>query len=136
MINGIDYYYYWHHPEKYPRLKASDLSNEGTIELVEVLLDDLRQYYASVAKALHRFVDEEAVADANNLLRVLHSDKVDGLTLGHGREVANEFLSLCPSNLLKTNRKGEVWLECPRKDDQVAKEEGTNPGTFVEGGRS
>ena len=119
MINGVDYYYYWHHDKEYPRLKFSDLNDEACLNLAEAMLLEIRDAYQTTARGLHLQADEKAIGNANNLLKVLRGDTINGLTLGHGKEVANEFLSMCPKKLIKTNAKGEKYLECERKDDPV-----------------
>lgn len=111
MINGVDYAYYWDHPDEYPRLKAEDLKYENTLYLCEFILSGIREEMENVIDMANRLPNnEDSKNKAVEMKHDLESPIIDALTFGHGEELVDELVKRCPKGVFDeddSNRKDE-----------------------------
>lgn len=135
MINGIDYHYFWTHEKAYRRITAEEMNTEAAVSLAETIVSDQMDTYRNAAKKLAIFRDLPSVMEVNSILKYLRSPIMNGLTLGHGEDCEKEIIRLCPKDMIKVNRKGEIYIELSvdnkRKNEIMEKKKQGNPGAAV-----
>lgn len=89
--------YYWKHPEEYQRLTSKDLQNEPTVQLLEIVLEGMREEMDQAARQVVAYPFSSGyVANARIVEKTLRSDFINNITFGHGDELAEEFRRRCP----------------------------------------
>lgn len=89
-------YYYRHHDDEYPRLTADDLNGPAVVNLLEMVLTEMRQEMDCLAKKCVAYPYNKDYKDsAKMMIRNLQSNFVNGITFGHGEELAEDFAKRC-----------------------------------------
>lgn len=115
MINGVDYAYYWNHPDEYPRLKAEDLKYENTLYLCEFILSGIREEMENVIDMANRLPNnEDSKNKAIETKHDLDDPFTDALTFGYGKDLVDELVRRCPKGVFERN-------DDDRKDGRVEK---------------
>lgn len=106
MINGIDYFYYWEHPEAYPRMTAKKLNTEAAVNLVEEIMtafgDEMKQLIEAVKNENYDGSTKEEI----DMMRHDLQDPEFGALMLVGEDVLEHFLK---------NIRGTVYDD-PTKD--------------------
>ena len=103
MINGINYEYYWQNPDEYPRLTMNDLQNEPTLELMEFVLEGLREEIDDIKNSLiKKPFDKDYQAKARVMLRCLNTKYYESITYGNNKTLMNEIISVLPKEVKET----------------------------------
>ena len=97
MINGVDYAYYWNHQDEYKRLTEEDLKFEPTLQLMEFILEGLREEIDDIVNALKaKPHDKDYIAKAKNMVENLKLPYYEGLTYGNNMVLVNKILEAVP----------------------------------------
>lgn len=101
MINGIDYNYYWNHPDEYKRLTYNDLHSEATLQLMEFVLEGLREEIDDIIDTLKRRPhDKDYLVKAKWMINTLKTPYYEGLTYGNNMEFVNQILAVVPKEVI------------------------------------
>lgn len=91
-----DNHYYWTHDDEYVRLTANDLNGPAVVNLLEMVLSEMRQEMDCLArKCASSPYNKDYKDQAKMMMRNSQSEFINGITFGHGEELAEDFAKRC-----------------------------------------
>ena len=122
MINGVDYAYYWNHQDEYKRLTEEDLKFEPTLQLMEFILEGLREEIDDIVNALKaKPHDKDNIAKAKNMVENLKLPYYEGLTYGNNMVLVNKILEVVPKEVRERWKSAEKCASGERKTTKHSK---------------
>ena len=88
-----DLKYYYDHEDEYERLTADKLKNEPTLELLEYVIEGIKEEQNTIIQEIKEdYKNPDYAQHVKTMIHTLGSDFIGAISFGHSEEMISEFV--------------------------------------------